>query len=325
MENGCKVEENAKEIKEEVELKRESQLQEERSKDESSEERFTPINIKALATRVSPTLGKIVPKFMYRWFEKILHIKEINAFFTKHQNYEVQDFLDATVEFLDIKTVYEGRKGEGTASIEALKGQKVLFASNHPYGGPEAMVLFDFLHKEFPDCKLVAQSFLKFIKPLGKSCVYNKKEVRTLLNAVNERTSLLIYPAGYCSRMLSIGEVFDYDWKSSFVKIAKRNNMPIAVFYTYGQLSRRMHSWTKFRRIFHIKKSIETIFLVDEMFKLKGQTMKMVVGSIIEPDKLDDSVSNEEWAARIRQYCYELGKNPNLEFDYNKEATLPLM
>ena len=49
----------------------------------------------------------------------------------------------------------------------------------------------------------------------------------------------------------------------------------------------------------------------------------MVVGSIIDPSKLDDSVTNEGWAARIRQYCYELRKNPNLEFDYSKEATLP--
>ena len=186
------------------------------------------------------------------------------------------------------------------------------------------MVLFDWIHRNFPDCRLVAQSFLKFIKPLGKTCVYNKKEVRSLMNAVADKTSLLIYPAGYCSRKLSFGEVFDYDWKASFVKIAKKNNMPIAVFYTDGQLSPRMHSWTKFRRIFHIKTSFETMFLVDEMFKLKGSTLRIVLGDVIDPNKLDDSISKEEWAARIRQYCYELRKNPKLKFDYTKEATLSL-
>lgn len=281
---------------------------------------YLPINIKALATRVNPALGKLVPKFMYNWFEKVLHVKELNAFFGEHEDDDAQAFLDAVVKFLDIDSLYEGH---GMDYVETLKGEKVMFVSNHPYGGPEAMVLFDYLHREFPDCRLVAQAFLKFIKPLGKSCVYNKKEVRTLLDAVNEGTSLLIYPAGYCSRKLSFGEVFDYDWKPSFVKIAKRNNMPIAVFYTDGQLSKRMHRWTRFRHFFHIKPSIETLFLVDEMFKLKSSTMRMVVGSIIEPSKLDDSISNEEWAARIRQYCYELRKNPDLEFDYSKEATLP--
>ena len=291
-----------------------------REAEEKTKSGFLPINIKALATRVNPTLGKLVPKFLYNKLERILHVKELNEFFAEHENDDAQQFLDAVVEFLDIKTSYEGH---GTQTVEALKGGRIMFASNHPYGGPEAMVLFDYLHREFPDCRLVAQSFLKFLKPLGKSCVYNKKEVRTLLNAVNEGSSLLIYPAGYCSRELSFGEVFDYDWKPSFVKIAKRNDMPIVVFYTDGQLSRRMHRWTKFRRFFHIKTSIETLFLVDEMFKLKGQTMRMVVGSVIDPARLDDSIPNEEWAARIRQYCYELRKNPNLEFDYDKKATLP--
>ena len=283
------------------------------------EEKFVPINIKALANRESPTLGKLIPKFMYRKFEKILHIKEVNGFFEAHNEDKPQEFLDSVVKFLDISSSYDGK---GKKAIEALQDQKVLFVSNHPYGGPEAMVLFDYLHSIFPDCKLVAQACLKFIKPLGKSCVYNKREVRTLLNAVNQRSSILIYPAGYCSRMLSNGEVFDYEWKASFIKIAKKNNMPIVVFCTHGQLSPKVHRWTRLRRFFHIKTSIESLFLVDEMFKLKGQTLNITVGSEIDPSKLDDSISNEEWAARIRQYCFELRKNPNLEFDYNKEATL---
>lgn len=293
-------------------------MEEEEKKDEA----FQPINIKALATRVNPTLAKLIPKFLYRRFEKILHVKELNAFFEEHAKDEPQVFLDSVVNFLDIKLEFECK--EKLESIEALKRQSVMFVSNHPYGGPEAMVLFDWIHKNFPDCRLVAQSFLKFIKPLGKSCVYNKKEVRSLMDAVSEKSSLLIYPAGYCSRELSFGEVFDYDWKASFVKIARKNNMPIAVFYTDGQLSSRMHRWTKFRRFFNIKTSIETMFLVDEMFKLKGKTMKIVVGDVIDPSKLDESITKEEWSARIRQYCYELRKNPTLHFDYNKEATLPL-
>lgn len=290
--------------------------------EEKKNEAFQPINIKALATRVNPKLGKLIPKFLYRKFEKILHIKEINVFLEKHSDDEPQVFLDAVVEFLDIKLEFECK--DKLESVEALRGQSVMFVSNHPYGGPEAMVLFDWIHRNFPDCRLVAQSFLKLLKPLGTTCVYNKKEVRTLMNAVSDKSSLLIYPAGYCSRELSFGEVFDYDWKSSFIKIARKNNMPIAVFYTDGQLSSRMHRWTKFRRVFNIKTSIETMFLVDEMFKLKGKTMKIVVGDVIDSNKLDESISKEKWAARIRQYCYELRKNPTLNFDYNKEATLPL-
>ena len=49
---------------------------------------FTPINIKQLASRVSPLLGKLIPKFMYRHFEKLLHVEEINAFLEKHSHDE---------------------------------------------------------------------------------------------------------------------------------------------------------------------------------------------------------------------------------------------
>lgn len=285
------------------------------------EEKFVPIDIKTLACRVKPALGKLIPKFMYRHFEKLLHVHELNVFIEEHFHDDAQTFLDAVVAFLNFNIQLGGR---GTDALEELKGQNVMFASNHPFGGPEAMMLMDILYKYFPDTKLLTQGFLKFIKPLQTCCVYNKKEVRTLMEAVNLKKSLLFYPAGYCSRELSFKEVYDYEWKSSFVKIAKKNNMPILVFYTDGQLSKRMHRWTKFRRIFRIKASIETMYLVDEMFMLRDKTIDIVVGDTIYPDQLSDDISNEEWAARIRQYCHDLRKDPNAHFDYSKPATLPL-
>lgn len=288
--------------------------------DESGGRSYTPINVRALAVKVSPKIAKIIPGFIYRKLERVLHIEDLNEFFEKHSDDNPQDFLDAVVERLDLKLEFDGDE----EAVKALAGGKsVMFVSNHPYGGPEAMLLFDWIHRYFPSSRLVAQSFLKFIKPLGSTCVYNKKDVRTLYEAVQNDSSLLFYPAGYCSRRLSTGDVFDYDWKSSFVKIAKKNNMPVVVFYTDGILSRRMHRWTKFRQIFHIKTSIETIFLVDEMFRLSGKTIRIVIGDTIDPARLGDDVDDREWAARIRQYCFDLRKNPHLSFSYEKKATLP--
>jgi hypothetical protein len=86
---------------------------EKESQQSKEDSKFQPINIKALATRVSPKLGKFIPRFMYNKFEKILHIKELNTFFEAHCNDEPQAFLDATVEFLDIKLVLEDNAGLG--------------------------------------------------------------------------------------------------------------------------------------------------------------------------------------------------------------------
>lgn len=288
----------------------------------TSERQFEDINIRALATRLNPKLGKLIPGFVYPWFERILHIKEINEFLRVHNQDNPKDFIDSVVnDLLELKVNFIG---QGFEEFEKYSGQGLIVASNHPLGGPEAIATLDCLLPINPDIKLVAQSFLKFIEPLSTFCVYNKKDVRTLFDHVNEKKPFLIYPAGYCSRLLSFKDVFDYQWYPSFVKVAKKNNSPIIVVYTDGKLSRRTINWTKFRNFFGIKKSIETLFLVDEMFKLKGQTLNITVGKAIMPDSLSDDVDNSEWALRLRQYCYSLKTDPNCVFDPSVKATLPL-
>lgn len=286
-----------------------------------AEEKFEEINIRELANRVSPVLGHLIPGFLYSHFEKLLHLQEINSFMSKHFNDSAEQFVHSVVhELLEIKTVLNGC---GADAFNSINGQNVMVVSNHPFGGPEAVVTLDLLFTAFPEIKLVAQSFLKFIKPLENCCVYNKKEVKTLYEHVNNNLPVLIYPAGYCSRYLSNKEVFDYQWKSSFIKIIKKNKMPLVVLHTDGQLSKRMINWTRFRNFFHIKKSIETIYLVDEMFKLKGSTLNISVSPVIDSSVFDDRYSNYEWAARVRQYCYLLGKNPKAVFNPDIEVTLP--
>lgn len=282
---------------------------------------YQPIDLTELANKFVPKLSNKMPKFVYRYLAKILHLEELNAFFGKNHYCTGQQWLDKVREHLNVTIDFNG---PGVEYIDKLTDQPVMFASNHPYGGPEGAVLFSVLHAKYPRARLLTQSFLKFLRPFSEVCVYNKKDIATLKQAVDEKRPLLYYPAGYCSRKLSFGDVFDYDWKRSFVKIAKQNNMPIIIIFTDGRMTKRTLRWTQFRKIFHIKASIETAFLPDEMFKLKNQTLKMTVAKPIYPDQLDDSVDLDEWAARLRQYCYELKSNPNAEFDPSKPATLPL-
>ncbi len=282
---------------------------------------YTPIDLPMLARKVNPRLAKLIPRFLYGKLEKLLHVQELNEFFAVHYDDDPQTFLDAVVSYLDLNIVING---QGEEALSALANERVIFASNHPYGGPEAMALFSIIHRLFPDAKLVAQSFLKFIKPVETACVFNKRDVKTLMEAANNRNSLLFYPAGYCSRVLSNGEIFDYEWKSSFVRFARKQKMPILVVYMDGELSKKVHWWTRLRKLLRIKLSIETIFLVDEMFKLKGKTLRMVIGSTITPEMIESSkLSDRIFANKLRQYCYELRKDPKLIFDPKIDTTLP--
>lgn len=283
---------------------------------------FEPINLKETASRLKPGLAK-APDFLFKWIGRIIHIDQINSLLEHLHGKSGQEALESACQWFNMKM---NLHGPGVREIEELakSGKPVMFVSNHPFGGPEGILLFSYLHKLFPESKMLVQSYLQALTPLKDVCVFNKKELHTLLQAAKERRSLLFYPAGYCSRELSNGEVFDYDWKRTFVKIAKTSEMPIVTFFTEGSLTKRMLNWTKFRKLFHIKASIETIFLPDEMLKRRNTVTDITAGHVIYPNQLDNSQTNDEWALRIRQYCHDLKTNENLIFDPLKASALPI-
>ncbi len=282
---------------------------------------YEPIDVKALAAKVNPKLPRLIPGFVFNRIEKLLHVKEINDFLEPHVNDDGQTFLESLAKRLNVKMVLQGA---GAKQIEEMAGQSVMFACNHPYGGPEAMILFSYIHKLYPNSKLLTQSFLKFIKSLQKICVFNKGDIKTLKQAVDDRIPLLFFPAGFCSRALSFGDVFDYEWKSSFVKIARKNNMPIFVMFADGQMSDRTLKWTNLRKLLGIKTSVESIFLPDEMLLMDGKTVTYTVGSVINVSDFPEDVSDAEMANRLRQYCYTLKTNSSAVFNPNLPAVLPL-
>lgn len=279
---------------------------------------FEPIDLK----KIGASYGiKHAPKFVYRWFERLLHTDEINSFVGEHWNDEAQDFLDNLVNRLDIHGEFNGK---GFDEIKNLVGKQYIIVSNHPIGGAESTVCLAKLHAIDSKIKLLAGQLYSMIKPMAQSCVYNKQQIRTLYNSMGAGNPLLIYPAGACSRKLSFGDVFDYRWKKSFIKMARKGNAPIIVCFTSGQASNRYLNFTKVRKFFHIKTVLEASFLPDEMFRKSGSTIEYTFSKAIDPSVFTSDIDDQEWADRIRQYCYNLKSNPNAEFDPSAKATLPL-
>ena len=76
-----------------------------------------------------------------------------------------------------------------------------------------------------------------------------------------------------------------------------------------------MYRWYTLRQKLHIQLTVETLYLVDEMFKYKGKELVFTVGDPISDKILTNDVSSEEWASRIRQYVYLLEENANAQFN----------
>ena len=84
------------------------------------------------------------------------------------------------------------------------------------------------------------------------------------------------------------GIVQDLEWRKTFVTKAKKYNKPIYPVYISGQNSNRFYKIAKWRSLFGIKINLEMFFLVDEMFKQKGNTIDITMGKHIEPKFLDN-------------------------------------
>ena len=98
----------------------------------------------------------------------------------------------------------------------------------------------------------------------------------------------------------------DLDWKKTFVTYAKKLNQPIIPIYIDGKLSNFFYRLSNFRKFLGIKANIEMIFLVHELFKLRGTTVTLTVGESIQPETLNTKQSEKDLAQEIKAKVYEL-------------------
>ena len=117
------------------------------------------IDIGAVLAEKAPRLARWVPGFVLRWLRRTIHEPEINYILEHYWNLPPQEFIRACF-----------REWQVTYSVEGLekldpKG-RYLFASNHPFGGMDGMMLADKLIDRFGDARVVVNDLLMHLEPL---------------------------------------------------------------------------------------------------------------------------------------------------------------
>ena len=83
-----------------------------------------------------------IPRFVVSFLKRIVHQDEVNAFLTQSADKSGVDFLEACMEYLDIKLEVEG--------LENLPADGLCtFVSNHPLGGQDGVALGYVLGKHY--------------------------------------------------------------------------------------------------------------------------------------------------------------------------------
>lgn len=271
------------------------------------------VDIVKVIEEKSPRFFKLIPKFLLRKIKSLLHESDINNILKNLQGKEKLDFISGGLKELQVMS-----SNYGLEKIPRKKG--IVIVANHPLGGLDGLALINEIGKYRKDIKFLVNDILSEIEPfkpyfipINKHGLNSRENILRLEELFASDKCIVIFPSGLVSRKKR-GIIQDLEWRKTFVTKAKKYNKPIYPVYISGQNSNRFYKIAKWRSFFAIKINLEMFFLVDEMFKQKGNTIKITMGRLIEPKFLDSKKNDSEWAQVIKNYVYNIQNNINLEF-----------
>lgn len=253
-----------------------------------------------------------VPGFLIRYLERIVHVKQMNAFLRKYPDLEGYDFIRRA---LDEELCC-------TASIDGIENiptdnKPVIFASNHPLGGLDGMIIAQMIHesrKEKRELKVIVNELLMFIKPIAglwapvnKTGSLSKEQVLQQQAMWESGTDVMTFPAGACSRLQRINHTWriqDLEWQKNFIQRAREYHRDIVPIYFEGQNSRFFYALAYIRKLLRIPFNIEMLYLVDEMYGARGKHFRVHVLPPIPYTTFDNSRTPKQWAQYVKSIVY---------------------
>lgn len=265
------------------------------------------IDVNELIRSKSLKLHKRLPRFIINYLKRIVHQDEINQYLRTDGNVKGLDFVDATIDFLEVK--------KNVIGIDNIPDNgRFVFASNHPLGGLESIVFMQQVARKYKDLKFPVNDILMNLKnldnifvPISKFGAQSRENAKKLDEVFESDAQVLYFPAGYCSRKIK-GKVVDLRWQKTFVAKAKKYKRDIVSVYIGGKNSNFFYNLSNFRRFFGIKANIEMLYLVDEMFKQRGQTIDIVFSEPFSHENITSDKNFNEWAEFFNRRTYSLNE-----------------
>ncbi|HPF92978.1 MAG TPA: glycerol acyltransferase [Tenuifilaceae bacterium] len=265
------------------------------------------IDIKEVIKSKSPKLARLLPGFIIRYLKRIIHEDEINQGLNSFGHKQNIEFIDEVLNYLDVSYTIEG--------LEKLdENERYIFASNHPLGGLDGIILIHALSKKFSSIKVPSNDLLMNISqlkdcfiPVNKHGSQTKENARIMEESYASNMQMFSFPAGLCSRKQK-GKIEDLEWQKSFIVKSKKHHRNVVPIFFSGKNSDFFYNLARARKFLGIKVNIEMLYLVDEMFKQRGQRPHVVIGSPIEYTTFDSTKTPMQWAAWVKKKVYELNK-----------------
>ena len=250
-----------------------------------------------------------MPWFVKGYLRRIVHEDEVNFYLENFSHLPTIEFIRASLAHMGITYTARG--------IERLDpAGRYIFASNHPFGGLDGLMLADEASRVFGEVRVVVNDLLMNLDPLKPIFIPVNKhgrqrpEYTEMFRAAFESDMPIItFPAGLVSRRYG-GVVEDLPWRPNFIKQAVANRRDVVPVHFDGRLSGFFYNLANLRKRLGVKANIEMLYLADEMFKQGGSHFDIAIGEPISWQSLEGRKPAEE-ALRIRRISYALKNNPS--------------
>ena len=261
------------------------------------------IDIAEVIRKKNPNLLRILPGFAIRYLKRLIHQDEINRIIYDYRHCHGLNFVRSVLDDMHISYSTEG--------LDRLPADgRYVFASNHPLGGFDGLVLMDAIGTTFPDIRFIVNDLLLNIKnfdpvfvPVNKHGQQTAEYARRIDETYAGNAQVLYFPAGLCSRKIK-GKITDLKWKKNFIRKAVQYRRDVVPVYFEGRNSGFFYNLANIRKALGIRANIEMTFLVDELFKQKGRHFRLRFGDPIPFGVFDGSKSGDAWADEVRRKVY---------------------
>lgn len=268
-------------------------------------ENFTPIDIRQLMKEKNPSLARLIPGFIYRLIHRIMRLDFMNYFMRRYGHLEGIEFIDAAITEFNIREVIHGLE-----NIPA--GRSYIFASNHPLGGFDSLLLMKHVSGRFGPFKFLVNDILMKIPnlkpvfvPINKHGGNSRDAARLLAQTYESGEQILIFPSGYASRLLK-GRITDLEWQKHFIVKSVQYRRDVVPVYISGRNSGRFYWLAKIRTFLKIGWNLEMFLLPDETYRHRNKSVELYFGKPVPWETFDKTKTPQEWASWVREQVYRL-------------------
>ena len=253
---------------------------------------------------LGPKLRKKLPRFVINFLKRRIHQDDVNHVVMTVEHYKGVEFFDEALNYLDITYRIRGEEHLATGT-----DKKYLFVCNHPLGGPEALIIGSIFHRLYGEgFQVPVTPIMAHLKPLAEFFTpvnnLSSKQSRDLGERIAKMFTsdqqVVVFPAGLCARKIK-GKITEMPWKKMFVTQARRYERDVVPVHMSGHNSKWYFFLCKLQKLFKLKLNPGMLYLVDELFKQRGNEFVITFGEPIPYTTFDKSKSDREWAADVQE------------------------